>query len=40
MKYLAISALFLLGNEILSLLTLSILMLLAFADLAKVRLNK
>lgn len=40
MKYLATSILFLLNNEILSLLTLTVLVLLFMADLMKARLNK
>lgn len=40
MKYAILSILFLLNNEILSLACLSALMLMAFADLGKARLNK
>lgn len=40
MKYLATSILFLLNNEILSLLTLIVLVMLLMADLMKARLNK
>lgn len=40
MKYLATSILFLLNNEILSFLTLTVLVLLFMADLMKARLNK
>lgn len=40
MKYLATSILFLLNNEILSLLTLIVLVVLFMADLMKARLNK
>lgn len=40
MKYAILSILFLLNNEILSLACLSVLMLMAFADLARERMQK
>lgn len=40
MKYFALSILFLFGDEIMSLLALSIIMLMAFHDLANERINK